>query len=700
MDFPTILENKFVGSADGNILSWCPTMELITITMNRMSLWVYRLNGERVYSVNNRSPITDIAWKPDGQSFSLIGIDGVCKIYDSNSGRLVHVIEPGRLPGQPILNITQTINWCLQKTTVPSTIGNPLFSGLFDLDLSTCLPVLPHSTSIDSQFTYTSKVMVDDISSSISLHESDYLIVVDSRKNISITFHSLFTVNSIVPPLGIDRFLQHTSTFSEMSKQFFLINHQQEFSLLQMNLNIDSYGSYMVEITSQCSKVLAILGYLEENFEILSKDTKPFIDLFDRNLTNFKDCLYEGVDLTVHFPTEKESEDKMSASLYDILLTNLIPESQRDFWLNQLGERGLKRLTTLSVTAFDMVRRTSFCSIVAALERLITILSRLEGLSKWLDSEAAGQNEGSNGIGLSSEALSIAISLSGKLLQVVYKFIWEMNEEQKLFNSFLEWLRSTIVERLIKEDDILNNVSLNEKLLQPNTYKINDIMKYINEYLFRSRLLKYVKIDSNPEVITLPDSPTYLIDEFQGLKQSLNDNLLHQVRTMIKSNVTFESCIPLSLDATQKQHRIQISSNDIDGYIVSINESNSILSLIRFRVANPQEFATIHIDFSTECTIQKCEIINAEEIIMLSSASGIRTIDSLRITELDFTQNGIHIPYKELNSQKSRSFSHDGSKEDQFNPAYVATGGSISKIFGCLLDENKQNFLIFSSESK
>lgn len=495
MMFRSISENKFIGTSDGNIISWCPTMDLLTITMNRMSLWVFRINGERVYSVNNRSPITEISWKPDGRSFALMGIDGICKIYDSNSGKLINTIEPG--PGRLKLNITQTIQWSDTKTRTArnsSSRSTSKFSGIFDIDISTQLPVLP------TPHAYTSKVMVDDMNQ----QGSDLLMIVDSCKSLSLTFHNIFTTDSIdMPKEGIKKYLKLASY--SLDKLFFLVktdvplSMSTEVSLIEMNLNL--VRSFQMEIILQCSKILAILEYMEETFEAIKPDLSSFLDNLDRHLSNFKDCLYEDVDLTTCFPTLQEAEDKMSVALYDILVTNLIPEEQRDYWLNQFGERGLKKLQSLGQAAYALIRKIGFSQIISALERLIVILGRLEGISKWLDSENSKAD--SNNFGLSTEGISRSIEFASVLLKRTYEFIWEINEELKLFNFFMEWLKNVIIERLAKEDDILSVTSEvgNEKYLTLSGYKNSDLMKFVDGHLFSTRILKYINLEKDYEVV-------------------------------------------------------------------------------------------------------------------------------------------------------------------------------------------------------
>ncbi|CAH2355339.1 hypothetical protein CLIB1423_24S01442 [[Candida] railenensis] len=683
--FSSISENKFVGASDGKIVSWCPTMDLLTISMNRTSLWIFRVNGERVYSINNKSIITDISWKPDGQSFALMGIDGICKIYDSNSGKLIHEIK-NTVAGK--INITQAINW---SERMSESIGGMSqsnkhvgggFFGIFDIDIATQLPSLPASIT---QSTYTSRVMVDDMNNTCS----DFLVIVDAFKSASVTFHNLFTIDSIeLPKNGIKKYLK-LATYS-LDKQFFLVkSNDDSIGLIEMKLNLESkFQPYLTEVTSQCSRILSLLGYIEEVFAtFLNNDLSPFLDSLDRYFSNYKDALYEGSASAVDFPTTQEANEKMSFSLYDILVTNLIESNQKDFWLNQFGERGIKRLHSLGNTAYDSIRKVCFSQLMSALERLVVVLTRLQGLSKWLDSENKSEK---NDLGLSTDTLSSAITLAGELMKNIYKFIWEINEEQKLFNYFIDWITRVIVERLIKEDDIIEEENMNDKFLVLNGYKNSDIMKYIDNYLFSSKILKYVQLNKDYECIIGP-APSHesLFEQFKSFQNKLNEEFLVEVRNIMKSHITFSSQFALSIN---DEERSTLKIIQEFGYISCISGPN-ILKIIQFEATNPETtLKDLSIEFEASVSLVKVDILASDEIVVLSKMTGTHTLSSISLSTLftsEIAMNSWSVSATDLVPLKSRIFN-----SNEFIPSYV----SINERIGCLLDENKQNYKIISNE--
>lgn len=59
--------------ANPRLLAYCPSKDLLALGSNEQPVLVYRLNGQRVYTVSQRGStlkIHQIAWKPNGKFFT------------------------------------------------------------------------------------------------------------------------------------------------------------------------------------------------------------------------------------------------------------------------------------------------------------------------------------------------------------------------------------------------------------------------------------------------------------------------------------------------------------------------------------------------------------------------------------------------------------------------------------------------------
>lgn len=648
-------------------------MDLLTISMNRMSLWVYRINGERVYAVNNRSPITDIAWRPDGQSFALMGIDGGCKIYDSNTGHLVHVIPPrgSQNDAKPLaavgsaVNITQTINWSVMTAPVVN-------DSIFGVEISTQLPALPTAAGQS-----TSKVMVD----AMDTPPLDFLVIVDANETLSLTFHNIFTVDSIEMPRGPFKYIGMTAKDSD--RQFFLTESvddgRRSFAILQMNLNLER-NSEANDITLQSARILALLGYLEETFEALALAdgaSAAFINMVDLYLSNYKECIYEDVDLTQHFPTPQEGRDRLTDELYQLVVTNLIDARHKDFWLNQFGDRAIKRLTIAGNAAYDLARKVGYTQVVLPLEKLITVLSRLQGLCQWLDSQHKSEM---NQIGISTARLACAVELAGDLIKRTYQFIWDCNEEQRLFNFFMDWVDNVVVQRLSKEDEILSTKE--DKFLELNGYQNSDVMTFIDEHLFSSCLMKYIEPCKEYEVVRSAVAPAYLSHAFQSLQLALNAECLAPVRRVIKQSVTFDDAVALPAAPQSVHQKFRIIG--LQGFVV-LTEAGT-LTIVSFAISDLDALEMRTIDFGPTEHILHVEV-TTEAMVLTQDTLGATTLHSFTLDALGQYSSGSAVASASIVA-KRRIFESAG-------PVSMAVKDKV----GCLLAADRKNYTIVETTS-
>lgn len=679
--FPVIAYNKFIGFADGNILSWCPTMDLLAISMNRMSIWVFRINGERIYSINNKSLILDVSWNPNGKFFCVSGIDGFCKFYDSNSGKLTNTIKSE----QKSINL---INWCYHK--FQEEPGK--FDNLFKVDILANLPKLSLNNEISTNINASNtsgnnnNYQLDVINDTESL--LSFMITVRSHSELSITFNGLFTVDSIKCPEHL-KFVCHANN-SNLLSQYFLVKNQHDSSLclLKMYLDIpdgDYLRNYMMEIIQQSCKIKSIMNYINEQLLLLNEEVKPFIQLFDRHLSNLKDSLYSSVDLTTNFPTNQELKCKVINTLFDLLLTGLVPTNLKDFWLNQLGERGLKKLSKIGNSTYDLIRKVCFNQLVSSLERLLIILNLLQGLVKWLESMDI-INNGINGyLGLDSKSINLLVVLTKDLLKYFYRLIWDINEEQKLFNEFINWVKIGIIDKLVKEDDIDSYY----KSLHVN-YKTSNLIKYFNEYLFKSKLFNYFEIKLPMNELLLQDPvETNLIEKFTELEKVVERNLLMNVKDHIKSIVKFNDLIPLNITSTQIE-KMKIFSGSDFGIISCVSNEESTLYLIKFSLSSSEiQTKTIKL----QDPIITYEIIDESKMLLLINSSPKYYLESFNFENV-ISQDSSTISYSSISPINQNVFNGDTINRLS-EPKYLAINSDRARSIGCLLDSNKRNYIVF-----
>lgn len=639
MSIEHIAANKFIGIADGTVLSFCPSMSLLAVSMNRTSIWVYRLDGERIYSVNNKSPIKQLIWSPDGKKFCLSGADMLCKVYDANSGVLLSTI--GQLHSEIIIT-----NWCGYNYSSELKFGN-----LFKIDVLGLMPQLLHELPVPKE------------------NGSEYLLEVCGLGELAISFNNILHVLGMnLPPER--KYLGHALS-SLWNHTFLACSDSQHLQLIDLLFDIPKdLREYHMSIIRQTCQILSLVNMIKEVLSTLKEELKSHFQLFDRYISNLNDVLYSDTDLTTHFPTPQESQLKLCNSLYDILLTGIIPESLKDYWLNQLGERGIKRLAKLGSSAYDLTRKQCFALVVAAMERIIILLTNLNGISQWLETDEKQSN-----LGLLSPSLERLLGLAKGIIRSIHELMWAVNEEQKLFVLFTSWVKLYIIDKLAKEDDAETYFAA----IEPRSYKHADILEYLNNYLFSSSVLQYFNLGLDLEVLSQLEAPKDIEKQFSDFIDELNSELILKV----------VSCVKDSVKVKQEFQVLEFSEGasliSQDGSLIVKTISNSTIHLIK--VCSDTGLKTFQkVSITLPETVISAEI-KAARLVLLTSSS-VYMYDWLEAFRSSNHQETSLLGQDAIYCLKCADIHHDFQ-----NPRHIAINDDFT--LGCILDQNSRSYALF-----
>ncbi|KAI9849162.1 MAG: hypothetical protein M1837_005392 [Sclerophora amabilis] len=79
-----------------DLLEYCPTMDLIALATSEDQVYVYRLNGQRVFGAGSEIPslqVSKLRWKPNGQLLAVGWNDGMLRIVSADNSKVVNQIE-------------------------------------------------------------------------------------------------------------------------------------------------------------------------------------------------------------------------------------------------------------------------------------------------------------------------------------------------------------------------------------------------------------------------------------------------------------------------------------------------------------------------------------------------------------------------------------------------------------------------------
>lgn len=664
-DLTVLSTNKFNGFPDGNILSWCPKMDLLAVSMNKTSIWVFRLNGERVYSINNRSQIVHLGWNSSGKFFVVSGTDNFVKVYDSNTGNLVNKFATSM--GLPI---TLT-SWCsmdVERYMAELESHSP-YQDFFKVDVLKHMPKL--SNEVDSFFTESGIVSLNSTAqlsvSVTSTNENeallDYLLVVNSNALMTITFNNLFTVSDVELPENCT-YLKHTMTKDLFTQYFLVEDDETQLHLLQLHLSVSGGTTRrrLIEIIRWCSQIVSILNHISDQLNHIVTEAKDFLVVFDRHFCNLKDSL-----------DDSGAEDgSIIDTLTDILLTGLIPTLLKDYWLNQFGERGLTRVSSVGNSAYDSARKSLFTQIILALEKLIILLSNLEGIAK------TAKNAQQETFGMEIDSIENSIRSSQDLLTKFYGFIWSVNEEQELFNKFLNWCKVEVVEKLSKEEQDAESFFTTHPTM---SFKVSEVLQYLNCHMLNPVFMRYLRVDAtgNGVLLQTPEDDLDLHTSIDSLQHELNNTLLKGIQEYISREVKFTQATQIPVSPGQAMCNLKIFSGDL--FVTSVQ--NSCLSIVRF-----DEHATTKLEIQFPATIIAHELIDETKLLVLHLLDD----QSSRLDLLSVSTTSSTVQFGELQSLKSVSFNQTTHIKQ---PTLMAINGTDDPIIGCVLDASKQHYMVF-----
>lgn len=678
-----VSSGKFIGVPDGIVVSVNPKMDLLAVSMNRMSIWVFRLDGERVYSVNNRSQITHLCWNASGKFFAVSGSDGLVKVYDSNDGTLVN-----KFSTDTSLSITLTA-WA--SVDIDKSIGNDEFSpylNMFKMDVLKLMPKL--SNEVSQVSTHASTGMVPPESLLKSLHpmsasvtstaddESalDYLLVVSSNSLLSVTFNNLFTVLDIQLP-GPCTYLRHAMA-QDMLSQYFLARDPDGLLLLygfRFDVSPLVRRKHIFDLIRWCSHLTSILNHVTDQIAHLETTAANFYAYFDRQLSNLKDLLYENVDLTTNFPTRQEVDDDIVKMLVKAFLTGEIPESLHDFWMNQFGQRALVRLSEEGNSLFDNVRKTVFAQVILGFEKAIVLLSEIEAVIK------AAYDLYEETYHIKKTTLTEALLKAADIIERVYDFIWQINLEQEHFNLFLSWIKVEVLEKLSKMEN-------DPELFLRDHPQVDatgpEVLDFIDKLLLNPVMGDFFNVDLLANEVLLPRSleEKSLDDDVKELRDLVQTELLPGFQKYISEVSCFDELLKLPIDLSSGTWGLHL---DQETLIVPYSTKNSI-SVVYFS----KEKLVSRTDISVDGEVMSFELIDAGRLVVL--VKNVHGMHQLKVVSLPQT----HGRYSANDLLLTQDFDFDAASPiAEPSRLSVSTSDTPQKTLICVLGGTKRDFMLF-----
>ncbi|KAI9766935.1 MAG: hypothetical protein M1840_006232 [Geoglossum simile] len=455
-------------------------MDLLALATKEEQVFVYRLNGQRVFGAVQKGAsigVEKLRWKPNGQLLAVTWSDSVTRLIGADSSKTIHQIhasphrdqdsrvtclgwgvnftDPKGVKAQIESRSNSSLDEYLSQSAQASTPGFvadlPAELALTDVDMTIPkLSILPSGGKDEDVF--NSRASIDTMLTPLNKKENDavdVLVLASGNGTVHLRYRakapkqkmpiSNDMVDSIYDCFGIGYFnLRSIGVFSagctawlhsshpySSTHSLLVSTNAEEVYLLPLDLRfISCSGGYLPLLASRSTQLQNLLRYVNQVEQHMENEWRSSQELPSKFIRNVNETLEEKLD------------SNLVDSAYHLVVSGNCSEPMKEWLIDELTERGHKRWDKAVTTGYENIRRLAHQHLLPALERCDVIVCRLQGLSKYQDSNAT--------LGLSTQDLS-GIRDTVKCLKILTQTVLcyagiELNQ----FTAFSTWLRHEI----------------------------------------------------------------------------------------------------------------------------------------------------------------------------------------------------------------------------------------------------------------
>ncbi|KAK6387503.1 hypothetical protein LTS17_000772 [Exophiala oligosperma] len=244
--------------------------------------------------------------------------------------------------------------------------------------------------------------------------------------------------------------------------------------LLGLDMSFISHtGGNLPLVARKATQLGNLLRYVAQIHTQLASEVKAAFDLPGRFLRNINESLAEGDDYV----------DFVHAA-HHLAVTGECDGKLKEWLVDEVGERGLKRWEKAVGDCLDIVRRLTCECLIPALERGQVVLSRLDGLAQFAPT--------SSRLGLDEKDVRKVTETMGALAILAEDLLEDVRMEMIEFAAFMKWLKwECEVEAL--EETSERAAELRESWTGENELVM--VLDYMSGAMKESRIKKYIVPD-------------------------------------------------------------------------------------------------------------------------------------------------------------------------------------------------------------
>jgi anaphase-promoting complex subunit 4 len=457
---------------------------------------------------------------------------------------------------------------------------------------------------------------------------------------------------------------------------------------------------YLPTLASKSTQLQNLLRYLAQIQVQLAFEVKSAFELPSKYLRNINESLAEHAN----------GADFVTAAYHLIVTGECIPQL-REWLVDEVGERGLKRWEKSVLVGLETMRRIVHECLLPALERCQVVLSRLEGLSRFQKAAAV--------LGLDIKALTMVRDTVDCLNLLGHDLLKVVGKEVREFTAFLKWLRlETEVQGLEVGSERAEELREGSDAIE---YRV--VLAYVSGAMCQSGTLKYVRHSATGEQMEIPstrsqtrnDSGYYetykkarksseagytvpklddLVIRLQGQCAAVFDSVAETLRKSILHSYICD--LPRECDPEVMDIKIILSQNDPDIFDIHVIAkqigSEPTINHTRLRgsksgssVASIHQIGSRMLLLPDTDEVRDLKFVDDVDFMVLVSGKHVSRIDSQAIDRSASGWRTRHI------------FDHNEPAAER--PASLEVNGRKGRRVVCVLDEQRTQYTIFDLEN-
>jgi len=281
-------------------------------------------------------------------------------------------------------------------------------------------------------------------------------------------------VGSCLPFLEKGAIVKAITSHPYLSAAFLTVQRtDHSLHLVGLDLSfIPRAGGMLPLVARKVTQLGNLLRYVSQVQMQLSTEVKAAFDLPSRFLRNINESLAEA-----------DPDSDFAFAAHHLAVTGDCEPRVREWLVDEVGDRGLKRWEKAVGDCLDVVRRMTSECLQPALERIQVILSRLDGLAKFSGTrERLGLDE------MAVRRIRETVDVLGLLAEDI---LIDVGAEIREFAVFMKWLKWECEVEALEEGS-----ERAEELRESWTgeLELRTVLDYVGGAMGQSRLKRYIDV--------------------------------------------------------------------------------------------------------------------------------------------------------------------------------------------------------------